>query len=209
MINLKEQHDQYYQDDNNLVNLRKSIDSVPNKYKIEQYCNKFKRDYTMVRNKILSDDCFADFFVPILAKRNFFESKTLKYLQTELGYPMVKMNHVGDHALYLSDGRIVSNPTINSTKSFDFKMLEKRSTTFIAHKYIHENGGAQDNQFNDLKYFLVQANKYFDADREDLFDSNIKFMAIVDGEYFTNERIGVLNTFKRKNKIMINRLNDM
>lgn len=209
MINLKEQNDQYYLDRKNIANLRNNINSNSINSRIMKHCQKFGRNFKKIKNKILVDDNFADLFIPVLAKQNFFELETFRYLHDDLHYPIHKMAPNGKEALYLSGGRIVSNPTINSTKSFDYKLMEKRSTTFISQKYINEGGGSQDNQFNDIKYFLIQANKYFNADRGDLFKSNIKFMAIVDGEYFTKDKMNILNTLKRKNKIMVNHINDM
>ena len=54
-------------------------------------------------------------------------------------------------------------------------------------------GGGQDNQYRDVLDFLKEANKY------DNKYGNRKFTALVDGDYYTEEKLKSLNQFKTKN----------
>lgn len=70
----------------------------------------------------------------------------------------------------------------NGHKSIDFRItLSNGKIIFAAHKYTKANGGAQDNQGNDLLAFVVSADQYPDND--------YLFVAIGDGEYYTDNKV--------------------
>ena len=61
------------------------------------------------------------------------------------------------------------------TKSLDF--YDKNTNTYFYAKFINENGGAQDNQFRDIKNFIEIANKI------STLSNCYKFCAVISGEY--------------------------
>lgn len=209
MLNLKEELHNYNINTEHDINLlRKKIMDSSIQEKIKNHCFKFNRNYNEIYNKILIDDLFADLFVVDIIKQNFYELKTLDYLKQK-NYKIVKMAGNGKGSLYLCNGNILTKKTNNSTKSFDFKLTNDNSLTYITHKYINESGGSQDNQFNDIKLFLMEANKFAISSNNQLFPSKINFMAIVDGDYFTKNKLNILKSYNFKNQIKVNHINDM
>jgi len=74
-----------------------------------------------------------------------------------------------------------------ATKSFDtYSPSSKKYSTL---KYTGEPGGAQDNQYDDVKKFVSEAVKYFrkSPDATELFE------ACVDGPYYTEQKRRCLN----------------
>ena len=72
--------------------------------------------------------------------------------------------------------------------NFYWECGEKKFYAF--HKYTREGGGAQDNQYSDIKKFIENANASA--------DTNTFFIAIADGEYF-NMRDGQAGISKIEN----------
>ena len=64
----------------------------------------------------------------------------------------------------------------SSTKTIDFKWRLGDKTVFASHKYPKESGGAQENQYQDLRAFVAEAN-------HSLQPSQL-FIAIADGEHY-------------------------
>ena len=74
-----------------------------------------------------------------------------------------------------------------ATKSFDtYSALNNKYSTL---KYTSEPGGAQDNQYDDVKNFVSEAVKYYrkSPDATELFE------ACVDGPYYTEQKRRCLN----------------
>ena len=69
-----------------------------------------------------------------------------------------------------------------TSKSLDFywevKVDNEVLKFYATHKYTNEGGGAQDHQYNEIISFLNNANQ--------VKKSNISFLAISDGNYYTN-----------------------
>ena len=84
----------------------------------------------------------------------------------------------GGDACYVCNDGIVRKGDVNKglTKSIDFRWEFDGNTYYAAHKYTKDEGGAQDNQFNDLCNFLINASKSK--------DENVYFLAIGDGDYY-------------------------
>ena len=99
------------------------------------------------------------------------------------------MSGGGKNASYLIDGEIVSGLSkkpsgSNSTKSIDFKANDRgMSAEYYYAKHTSAEGGAQDNQCDDGKRFIEQANIYATQHSDD----NV-FILLVDGAYYNDER---------------------
>lgn len=111
----------------------------------------------------------------------------------------------GDGALYLYEGKVISHDDKKgkeTSKSIDFAWKysfgDKTLNFYATHKYTREEGGAQDNQYQDVKIFHAHAKK--------CVDKNCLFLSITDGPYYwqnDNERICMLNSanFKGTNNL--------
>ena len=71
----------------------------------------------------------------------------------------------------------------NSTKTFDLYIPSEKIYGIL--KYTTTSGGSQDNQYADVKSFIVQASGYFSENKE----AQEKFYFFLDGEYYTEKKI--------------------
>ena len=78
----------------------------------------------------------------------------------------------GEVELKKRNGKI----TRSKAKSIDFSWTYNNKKIYASHKYTKEEGGAQDNQYQDLQNFIIEA-------RENK-DKGIVFIAIADGPYY-------------------------
>ena len=107
-----------------------------------------------------------------------------------------KLPNAGNDAIYVINGSIIDGKTRAMTggatdaKSIDFYWECGEKKFYAFHKYTREGGGAQDNQYSDIKKFIENANASA--------DTNTFFIAIADGEYF-NTRNGQAGISKIEN----------
>lgn len=106
---------------------------------------------------------------------------------------------------YLSDGEMhtvaskIKRPE-NSTKTFD--TYSPSTKTYGILKLTKQAGGAQDNQYNDVKTFIRHIVLYFETNS----DSSEKFKFYLDGAYYTPSKRSELNSMiptKYIDRIMI------
>lgn len=84
--------------------------------------------------------------------------------------------------MIFSDGMVRPNLSSNrhrNTKTIDFKWKHSKKVVYASHKYIKDEGGAQDNQFSDVMAFISVAAKILTKEPEYAI-----FVAICDGPYF-------------------------
>lgn len=105
----------------------------------------------------------------------------------------------GRGAKYVSSGIVLDGVEKNGNKSIDFEWHYSDSAVAInfyaSHKYTKEEGGAQDNQFEDLKSFVLSTKGY-----KKCAEINV-FMAIADGLYYqkkVGQKDGVLGRKKTR-----------
>lgn len=89
-----------------------------------------------------------------------------------LGIPKLK-SFGKDSIRFTPDGNITHTNEIGNTKSADFKI----GKYYITQKYTREDGGTQDDQYNDVVDFLTKGS------------INNKVGALVDGDYWINKKI--------------------
>ncbi|TPE56968.1 hypothetical protein FJO69_02550 [[Mycoplasma] falconis] len=84
----------------------------------------------------------------------------------------------GKNAIYLtSDGNVLKyQPDFKSLKTIDMTWEYKNITFYASHKYTYDEGGAQDNQFEDVKRFLESVQK--------IINPNVFFVCLTDGLYY-------------------------
>lgn len=143
-----------------------------------------------ILTKIVNDDFFASMFAMDASKQNMSEESQKKYLSNR-GIHVEKLTAGGKKAIRLMNGELITGNDRGSkaTKSMDFIYNDE----LIFAKVTFGAGGGQDNQYRDVLDFLKEANKY------DNKYGNRKFTALVDGDYYTEEKLKSLNQFKTKN----------
>ena len=117
-------------------------------------------------------------------------SRQNMYEQIAADYIISKIEHVKDfkklpnNKLVIIKGEIRDKKDAKSTsgaKSIDFFWHYKGIKVYASHKHTNQEGGAQDNQYQDLQNFIREA-------RENK-DKGIVFIAIADGPYYNNSRM--------------------
>lgn len=148
-----------------------------------------------IKDKILALDEFAiSIFMKDPKRQNVYERILLDYL-TENGINVKKLPASGKNALYCKSGRIENiqkKERPKELKSLDFEIKIDNKVIYLVHKYTNEDGGAQDNQYNDV---IHQLNN---------LDSNTtsNVWLCLDGPYYTKERIKYLKSINPNIKIV-------
>jgi len=168
---------------NNILMVRDEIDNDDFVLKITNHAEKFDREYSEIRSKILTDDMYAEIFAKDPAKQNIYEKLAAQYIS--------KLEKVSDFrnlpnsAKVFVAGGLITSERLNDVKSIDFVFKVGDKNIYASHKYIKAtNGGAQDNQYNDIRNFLRNCDK--------IQSGNNYFIAICDGPYF-DTKIKILN----------------
>ena len=150
------------------------------RYKIQRFCDKCDESFEGVRAKILEDSLFAIFFAKDPSKQRFHEKLVAQYIE---GLPIVEEFRVlPNSALVIVEGSVKQQKEAQEeglrslTKTIDFQWRCQGKRFYASHKYTKEGGGAQENQYKDLRAFLEEANK----SRE----SHTYFLAIADGDFY-------------------------
>lgn len=165
--------------------------------KIERFSLKYGFDYQDVVDKIRKEPMVAAHFVKDPSKQSIHQkiaSEYIKGINSVFNFEVLPSG--GERSLYVDEGDVVQNKerSKHKTKSIDFKWEvvtkdNKVITVYATHKYTKEGGGAQDNQYNDVKEFHTQARS--------CINPNIRFISITDGEYYKQvikrENIGDYN----------------
>ncbi len=140
-----------------------------------------------IKDRILKDDLVASFFIKDPSKQNLTENIIAKYISS---IDLVKdfINHSSNVELFVVDGQI-SNARKNDVKSIDYSWTTNGKKIFATQKYTESEGGAQDNQYNDVRNFL----------RNCKGNKDNYFFAIVDGDYYNNRINNLIKEFEDDN----------
>ena len=206
----------------NISKVRNEIDNTDFVFKITNYAEKFGRDYNEVRQLILTHDFFAEGFAKDPAKQNIYEKLAADYIKSIDIVENFK-NLPNSSKMFVVDGEITSQRD-NDVKSIDFTFSVGDYNFYCSHKYIKAlNGGAQDNQYNDIRNFLRNCNgptksqirggkldELLGKSEEDKLNNDF-FLAICDGPYFTSKLETLNNDFGSDNvkAITIDELEDL
>ena len=182
----------------NILKVRDEIDNPDFVFKITNHADKYDRDFNEVRSKILTDDFFAETFAKDPAKQNLYEKLAAEYVNSIECVNDFK-NLANSSKMFVINGEI-TDQRLNDVKSIDFTfnlvVNEIKYNFYCSHKYIKAlNGGAQDNQYNDIRNFLRNCDKKSEG--------NNYFIAICDGPYFTSKIETLNNDFGSNNVITL------
>lgn len=161
----------------NISNVRAEIKTKEMQKKINNYASNFDLKVEDVENEIMNNDMFIPIFCKDPLKQNICETKVSDYIKNIEGiFDYIKYSN--KHPKYVVNGEITNEkPKIGKNIDFHFKFNDKIFYGSI--KHTQNNGGAQDNQYNDVCTFLEHCNKKDEG--------NIYFLAIVDGKYYDNK----------------------
>ena len=154
--------------------------------KIQTYCERTGYDFDDVVKKINSDEMFAITFATDPARQNLYENLAGDYIKSiEFITNFQKLPHSGKGAKYIIKGSVIDGETKSDSggateaKSIDFYWEYQDKKFYAFHKYTRESGGAQDNQYSDMKSFIENANNSANPTHF--------FFAIADGAYFDTQ----------------------
>jgi len=171
----------------NLRTLRKEIDKTWVNNKIKNHINRhpYLANFSVkqIKEMILNDDFIASFFIKEPGRQNISENAIAEYISNIAGVEDF-VNHGSSVNLFVINGKITEKrePGI---KSIDYTWNWNGRKVYASQKYTAENGGAQDNQYNDILSFL----KNSQGNEEHIF------IAIIDGDYYNNFRTKELKKF--------------
>lgn len=176
---LKTNNDEIYNDCKNFI------------VKITNYAEKFDLSRNYLIKKLQEDQALASNFIVDFKKQNPYETfveKYFKYLDTDIKL-ISNFKHLpvsGPTAKYVYNGLIQNDkikknvqetpPSVDFVWDYSFK--GKLMHFYASHKYTHGEGTAQKNQMRDLETFLDHSLKSV--------TNNNYFIAIMDGNYYTN-----------------------
>lgn len=173
----------------NIAEVRADIDKDWVITKIQNHIESFNGLFTYeeIKNGILTNDIIASKFCKDPSKQNISENIAAEILQLK------KLPASGKNAIRFNDaGEIVSTASGN-TKSADFLYKGYYATQ----KYTSENGGAQDNQKNDVIDFLKRGS------------ISHKVAAIVDGKYWEKHMKELKELFVNNPNVLITSISEI
>ena len=145
-----------------------------------------------ILNEIVSSSLVASFFSKDPKKQNISEKSQMEYLNQKLNRVVSKPS-----CLYImADGKIekhFKHPSGATAKSIDFQSIDN-SDGFDCQEYYfakvtEQGGGAQDNQWADVRSFIDGAKKNLEIIKSEKGDYSLgpKFIAIVDGHFYWDD----------------------
>lgn len=173
----------------NIEELRENIDTPEVKIKIRNHAILFGGLMTEkeIREGILSNLIIASKFCKAPSKQNISEKLAGEVLE------IPKLSSAGKNCIRFNDEGDIVHSSLGNTKSADFYYQGYYATQ----KYTMSEGGAQDNQRNDVIDFLRRGS------------IKNKVMAIVDGDYWDKYRIALKEQFKDNENVIITSITEL
>lgn len=171
------------------------------KEKIENFCERHDLSFNLVKYKIIHDDLFVLNFIKEPSKQTLHQNLAKQFM---LDMNCITDFHVlpasGKDSLFVINGIVMKEEQKKSSsvsvKSIDFEWKFKNDIgesiqCYASHKYTHQDGGAQTQQFTELMTFLENAQKH---------KQNLFFYAICDGRFYQSPYEGSLTKIEYLNK---------
>lgn len=182
----------------NLSELYQNMDSPGFKTKVKNYAEKFQYSYPYLIKRIKEDSSFAMQFAIDPSKQSFHQAYAAEFISK---LPFINDFQIcsvnGKKALYIIEGKIIDGANISdkkTSKSIDFNWKyvfnDKVLNFYATHKHTKEEGGAQDNQFNDVQVFHENASN--------CKDENAFFFSITDGIYYTETKNKLISSISNQ-----------
>lgn len=159
--------------------------------KFENFANDFEIKIEDLIARMMQDEYLAYKFIIDFKKQNPYESLVEDYFSfmekdLQLTSEFKHLPVSGKDAIFVYEGIIFQDllkaKVVETPSSVDFVWnyeFKKRKLEFYAsHKYTHGSGSAQKHQMKELEAFLKHSSK--------TDDQNLCFIAIMDGNYYTD-----------------------
>jgi hypothetical protein len=159
--------------------------------RIATFIDRFGFPEADVKEKIRSDSMFAAHFAMEPRRQGIHEKMAAQWIQDlDEVQDFKTLPKSGQRAYYItSDGEIRLGMKPAPSKSLDFLWKTGDTTFYAAHKYTKEGGGNQDSQFIEMRNLLQHFMTGVATDSV--------LMVIVDGPYYTENRMKDLRRFAR------------
>lgn len=168
----------------NISDVREEIKNADMQYKIENYSKKYKIQKNYIEQLIIDDINFASNFAKDPGKQSIHEKISSEYLSNldiiKDNGRFIDLPTRGKEAKYVTSYG-VKNENLDDVKSIDFQIEVLDQKIYASCKHTKGEGGAQDNQYADVKNFVRVAS---DMIRRGYCQENEHFICIVDGSYY-------------------------
>ncbi len=146
--------------------------------KLVNYSKKYGIPIKFLEHKVLNDNVFANRFAKEPSRQTLHQKVAAAFIESiNCVEDFRQLPAGGQNAKFIcSDGVVREGENDGMAKSIDFFWKFDGNNYYAAHKHTTDEGGSQDNQFNDLQLFL----KYAAESKK----ANTYFLAIGDGEYY-------------------------
>lgn len=164
-------------------------------YKIQSASQRWDIPVSEIKESITKDRVAAAHFAVDPSKQKIHEKTAAEFIRNLDG--VVDFNYPPNRALYVSNGVPITGNELKiypAAKTVDFKWQYRTFKIYASHKYTHDSGGAQGNQYKDLQAFIRAC--YGST------DSKLRFIAIADGAFYQNHN-------GRANKTRLDNLQSM
>lgn len=169
------------------INYRWVSDKILNHLERNPYLEYSVED---IKEMILENDLVASKFIKEPGRQNMSENVIGDFIKN-ISCVENFINHPSNVNLFVVNGEITSE-RVDGIKSIDYTWTTNNKKIYATQKYTNEAGGAQDNQFNDVINFMSNAGN----------NKEYLFFAIVDGAYYTDEKIRILKKYQTDNVLV-------
>lgn len=137
-------------------------------------------------------------------KQSIHENSQIEWIKKNQYNDVVKMNSsINGTCIQNNKLHIIKNNSRRSSKATKtFDIFIPSINTYGVLKYTSTSGGSQDNQFNDVKHFILNEISYLENNNE----ATEKFITYIDGDFYSNKKFKELEDLipdKFKNQITI------
>ena len=146
-------------------------------YKIQSASQRWNISVSEIKESITKDRVAAAHFAVDPSKQKIHEKTAAEFIRNLNA--VVDFNHLPNKALYVSNGVPITGDelkTYPAAKTIDFKWQYGTFKIYASHKYTHDSGGAQGNQYKDLQAFIQACRGSINPE--------LRFIAIADGPFY-------------------------
>ena len=133
--------------------------------------------------KIVSSKAEASKYAKPATKQNQSEHSQIDFLIYK-GIPLTKLNATGDKSLRFvkKTGELVESKKVEKdlSHSIDYEYKDEHRHDLIMAKVTTKQGGAQNNQREEILYFLEAATKYMEKN-----NTNTRIVVLLDGDNYS------------------------
>ena len=169
--------------------------------KIKSFCERHDLSVPLVKYKLLHDDLFCLYFIKDPGRQGIHQAIAAQFIENLTCIADFRILPAsGKDSLYGINGMVVDEAqkknSSEGVKSIDFEWIfpnpiGEKIKCYASHKYTHQDGGAQKQQFIEQMKFMEHAQRH---------KQNLFFYAICDGSYYRAPYENELNKIDYLNK---------